>query len=59
MGEKKILAFFVVFVGEFRMWSGSQNRIPLNIERESPGDRIYYFGTYLCFHHKEDKSTFN
>ena len=34
MDEKKIIAFFVVLIAEVRLWSGSQNRSLLNIERE-------------------------
>ena len=32
--EKKLIVFFVVLIAEFRLWSGLQNRILLNIERE-------------------------
>ena len=34
MGEKRIIGFFVVLIAKFRLWSGSQNRFLLNVERE-------------------------
>ena len=32
--RKNVIVFFVVLIAEFRLWSGSQNRILSNIERE-------------------------
>ena len=32
--RKKITAFIVVLIAEFRLWSGSQNLIISNVERE-------------------------
>ena len=56
MGEKKNNCVFVVLITEFRLWSGSQNRILPNLEREP---RLLPWDIRKNVHHKKDKSTFH